>query len=101
VNSFEFNGSLLKNIKDRNTFITAQIQDRRPVVQPDGTVKALFTCSRNVTIYDPSVVAFVKSHLINSTESEFMVNARGYLSSTIKNDKWYDNQIITELSLAE
>jgi hypothetical protein len=103
VNTFTFNGSLMKNIKNRNTFITATIVDRRAVVQPDNTVKTLLTCARNVTIYDPSVVEFVKKNLLTSTETEFMVDASGYLSSSLsrKDNKWYDNQIITELSLAE
>lgn len=103
MNTFTFNGSLMKNIKNRNTFITATIVDRRAVVQPDNTVKTLLTCARNVTIYDPSVVEFVKKNLLTSTETEFMVDASGYLSSSLsrKDNKWYDNQIITELSLAE
>lgn len=103
MNTFTFNGSLMKNIKDRNTFITATIVDRRAVVQPDNTVKSLLTCARNVTIYDADVIAWVKSNLLNSTETEFMVDASGYLSSSLskKDDKWYDNQIITQLSLAE
>lgn len=103
MNTFTFNGSLIKNIKDRNTFITATIVDRRAVIQPDNSVKSLLTCARNVTIYDPSIISWVKSNLLNSTDTEFFVDASGYLSSSLnrKDNKWYDNQIITELSLAE
>lgn len=103
MNTFTFSGSLMKNIKDRNTFITATIVDRRAVIQPDNSVKSLLTCARNVTIYDPSVISWVKSNLLNSTDTEFFVDASGYLSSSLnrKDNKWYDNQIITELSLAE
>lgn len=101
MNTFTFNGSLMKNIKDRKTFVTATIVDRRAIVQPDNTVKSLLTCARNVTIFDPEIVAYIKANLLNSTETEFMVNASGYLSSSVKNEKWYDNQVITELTLAE
>lgn len=102
MNTFTFNGSLMKNIKDRNTFITATVVDRRPVTQADGTVRSLLNCTRNITIFDETVVKFIKENLISTGETEFMINASGYLSSSFnkKSEQWYDNQVVTELSLA-
>lgn len=105
MNKFSFEGSVMSNIKEsRNgNFITAKVTDRRAVTQPDGTVKSLFTCSRFITIFDETIIKFVKDNLINSSETEFIVNASGYLSSTVsaKDNKWYDNQVVTELTIAE
>lgn len=105
MNTFAFNGSVMSNIKEskNGNLVTAKVTDRRVVTQPDGTVKSLFTCSRFVTIFDPTIIKFVKDNLIASNEDEFMVNVSGYLSSSLsqKDKKWYDNQVVTELSLAE
>lgn len=105
MNTFTFAGSVMSNIKEskNGNMITAKVTDRRAVTQPDGTVKSLFTCSRFVTIFDETIIKFVKDNLVNSSETEFVVNVSGYLSSTVspKDKKWYDNQVVTELTLAE
>lgn len=105
MNNFTFTDVVMSNIKQskNGNMITAKVTDRRPVTQPDGTVKSLFTCSRFVTIFDETIIKFVKDNLVNSSETEFVVNVTGYLSSTVspKDKQWYDNQIVTELELSE
>lgn len=104
-NKFMFEDVVMSNIKvsTNGNLVTAKVTDRRPVTQPDGTVKSLFTCSRFVTIFDETIIKFVKNNLINNSESEFVVNISGFLSSTVspKDKKWYDNQVVTELSIVE
>lgn len=101
ANKFQFNNALLKNVKERNDFLTATVKSTQIEYQPDGTVRSRFIASRNVTIYDPELVAILKDKVQNT--SEFPVNCSGFMTSTVRgegdNSKWYDNQIVTELEI--
>jgi hypothetical protein len=100
-NTFTFNGSILKAVKDYNNVIKASVVDRRLEYTPNGDMASKFTASRQVTITDPAIQKWVRENLINSTESEFAVNVEGYMTSSFseKNDKWYENNVVTKLSL--
>ena len=100
-NTFTFSGSIVKAVKDYNNFIKATVVDRRLEYTPNGDMASKFTASRQITITDPAIQAWVRENLINSSESEFAVNIEGYMTSTFseKNDKWYENQVVTKLSL--
>lgn len=101
ANKFQFNNALLKNVRDRKDFLTATVKSTQTEYLPDGTIRSRFIASRNVTIYDPALVALIKTALQDT--SEFPVNCSGYMTSTVsgKGDdaKWYDNQIVTELTV--
>jgi hypothetical protein len=101
ANKFQFNNALLKNVKERNDFLTATVKSTQTEYQPDGTVRSRFIASRNVTIYDPELVAILKDKVQNT--SEFPVNCSGFMTSTVRgkgdNSTWYDNQIVTELEI--
>ena len=103
ANKFQFNNALLKNVKERNDFLTATVKSTQTEYQPDGTVRSRFIASRNVTIYDTALVTLVKSAVRNT--SEFPVNCSGFMTSTVRGEgdeaKWYDNQIVTELEVLD
>jgi len=100
-NTFTFNGSILKAVKDYTNVIKASVVDRRLEYLPSGEMSSKFTASRQVTITDPTIQAWVRENLINSSETEFAVNIEGYMTSSFseKNDKWYENQVVTKLTL--
>lgn len=107
MNSFAFNGSVLSHMQDRPTanggFMTAKITDRRVVTDEFGNPVSKFNCSRFVTIYDADIIGFIKNHISTTGETEFLVNASGVFTSTLsaKTNKWYDNQVVNELSIVE
>ena len=98
-NTFKFNGSIVKSVRDYNNVIKATVVDRRIEMSPNGTPNAKFTASRQITITGPTLLAWVRENL-NATD-EYAVNLEGYLTSTYseKNKKWYDNQIVTSIEL--
>ena len=60
-NTFTFNGSILKAVKDYNNVIKASVVDRRLEYTPTGEMASKFTASRQVTITDPAIQhGFVK-----------------------------------------
>jgi hypothetical protein len=75
------------------------VVDRRDDVQPDGSTQSKCVSARQVTFTDPVLVEFVRQNF-NAT-SEFKVNITGYETSTYseKNEKWYDNKIVTDIAL--
>jgi hypothetical protein len=101
VNKFEFNNALLKNIKVRGDFVTGQVQSRQTEYTPDGNIRARFIASRQVTIYDPTIIAGLKGLLVNT--DELPVDCSGYMTTTVRENgngakpTWYDNQIVTKL----
>jgi hypothetical protein len=101
ANKFQFNNALLKNVRDRKDFLTATVKSTQTEYLPDGTIRSRFIASRNVTIYDPALVALIKTAVQDT--SEFPVNCSGYMTSTVRgqgdDSVWYDNQIITELTV--
>jgi hypothetical protein len=64
-------------------------------------MRSRFVASRQITVYDPTLVALIKSALKDN--AEFPVNCSGYMTSTVRgegdNAIWYDNQVVTELEL--
>jgi hypothetical protein len=99
VNTFTYNESILKGVRDYQTVIKGTVVDRREDVQPDGSTKSKFVASRQVTFTDPILVEFVRQNF-NAT-SEYKVTLSGYETSTFseKNQKWYDNKIVTDITL--
>ena len=101
ANQFKFNNALLKNVKERKDFLTAPIRSSQTEFQPDGTMRSRFVASRQITIYDPTLVALIKTALKDN--AEFPVNCSGYMTSTVRGEgdkaTWYDNQVVTELEL--
>lgn len=101
ANQFKFNNALLKNVKPRKDFLTATLRSSQTEYLPDGTVRSRFVASRNITIYDPAIVAVITSALKDN--AEFPVNCSGYMTSTVRGEGkdavWYDNQIVTELEV--
>ena len=99
VNTFTYTESILKGVRDYQTVIKGTVVDRRDDVQPDGSTKSKFVSARQVTFTDPVLVEFVRQNF-NAT-SEFKVNITGYETSTYseKNEKWYDNKIVTAVEL--
>ena len=99
VNTFTYKESILKGVRDYQTVIKGTVVDRRNDVQPDGSTKSKFVSARQVTFTDPVLVEFVRQNF-NAT-SEFKVNITGYETSTYseKNEKWYDNKIVTDIAL--
>lgn len=101
ANKFQFNNALLKNVRDRKDFLTATVKSTQTEYLPDGTIRSRFIASRNVTIYDPALVALIKTTLQDTPE--FPVNCSGYMTSTVRgqgdDSVWYDNQIVTELTV--
>jgi hypothetical protein len=101
ANKFSFNNALLKSVKDRGDFLTGQVQSRQTERTPDGNIRSRFIASRQVTIYDPSLVALLRKAITETPEVP--VNCSGYMTTTVSgkgdNAKWYDNQIVTELEV--
>jgi hypothetical protein len=101
ANQFKFHNALLKNVKARKDFLTATIRSTQTEHQPDGTLRSRFIASRQVTIYDPTLVALINTALKDN--AEFPVNCSGFMTSTVRgegdNAIWYDNQVVTELEL--
>lgn len=99
MNTFTYNESILKGVRDYQTVIKGTVVDRRNEAQPDGSIKSKFVSSRQVTFTDPILVEFVRQNF-NAT-SEYVVNIVGYETSTFseKNQKWYDNKIVTTVEL--
>jgi len=101
ANKFSFNNALIKSVKDRGDFLTGQVQSRQTERTPDGNIRSKFIASRQVTIYDPTLVALIKDTLKDT--GEFFLNCSGYMTTTVQgkgdNAKWYDNQIVTELEV--
>ncbi len=101
ANKFQFNNALLKNVKPRKDFLTATLRSSQTEYLPDGTVRSRFVASRNITVYDPAIVATINSALKDN--AEFPVNCSGYMTSTVRGEGekavWYDNQIVTELEV--
>ena len=101
ANKFQFNNALLKKVKPRKDFLTATLRSSQTEYLPDGTVRSRFIAARNITIYDPAIVAMVNAALKDN--AEFPVNCSGYMTSTVRgegeNAVWYDNQVVTELEI--
>ena len=99
VNTFTYTESILKGVRDYQTVIKGTVVDRREDVQPDGSTKSKFVSARQVTFTDPVLVEFVRQNF-NAT-SEYKVTLAGYETSTFseKNQKWYDNKIVTDIAL--
>ena len=99
VNTFTYTESILKGVRDYQTVIKGTVVDRREDVQPDGSTKSKFVSARQVTFTDPILVEFVRQNF-NAT-SEYKVTLAGYETSTYseKNQKWYDNKIVTDIAL--
>lgn len=99
MNTFTYTESILKGVRDYQTVIKGTVVDHKDDVQPDGSTKSKFVSARQVTFTDPILVDFVRQNF-NAT-SEFKVNITGYETSTYseKNQKWYDNKIVTEIEL--
>lgn len=100
MNTFTYTDSILKGVRDYQTVIKGTVVDRKTEVLPDGTTKSKFVSARQVTITDPILVDFARQNF-NAT-SEYLVTITGYETSTYsdKNEKWYDNKIVTEIALA-
>ena len=101
ANKFSFKNALLKSVNDRGNFITGQVQSRQTERTPDGNIRSKFIASRQVTVYDPALVALLRQAITETPEVP--VNCSGYMTTTVREDKgqtrWYDNQIVTELEL--
>ena len=101
ANKFSFNNALLKSVNDRGNFLTGQVQSRQTERTPDGNIRSRFIASRQVTIYDPALVALLRQAITETPEVP--VNCSGYMTTTVQgkgdNAKWYDNQIVTELEV--
>ena len=101
VNNFSFRNALLKSVNDRGNFLTGQVQSRQTERTPDGNIRSRFIASRQVTVYDPALVALLRQAITETPEVP--VNCSGYMTTTVREDKgqtrWYDNQIVTELEL--
>lgn len=106
MNTFTFENAKLSLIELKGTekkLISARVEDRHTVTDPDGTVRSLFTCSRFISIFNEDLVQYVIDNMINTNQQEFQVNLSGYLSTTKSktNNKFYDNQVVTELELID
>ena len=99
MNTFTYTESILKGVRDYQSVIKGTVVDRRDEVLPDGTTKSKFVASRQVTITDPILVAFARQNFNNT--DEYRVTITGYETSTFseKNQKWYDNKIVTDIAL--
>jgi hypothetical protein len=99
MNTFTYSESILKGVRDYDTVIKGTVVDRKDEVLPDGTTKSKFVASRQVTITDPILVAFARQNFNNN--DEYKVTITGYETSTYseKNQKWYDNKIVTDIAL--
>lgn len=99
-NSFSFNSVILKKVFDYDSVIKVNLEDRRAVSQPDGSFRSAFVCSRQVTVNEPELMKFIRENV--TSNDEFVVNVNGYLTTTFskKTDKWYENMVATEITLA-
>ena len=99
MNTFTYTESILKGVRDYQTVIKGTVVDRKKELLPDGSIKSKFISARQVTFTDPILVEFVRQNF-NAT-SEYKVNITGYETSTFseKNQKWYDNKIVTDIAL--
>jgi len=99
VNTFTYTESILKGIRDYQTVIKATVVDRKDEVLPDGNTKSKFVASRQITITDPVLVEFARQNF--NALGEYKVTITGYETSTFseKNQKWYDNKIVTDIAL--
>ena len=99
-NSFSFNQVILKKVFDYDSVIKVNLEDRRAVAQPDGSFRSTFVCSRQVTVNEPDLMKFIRENV--NTNDEFIVNFNGYATTTFskKTNKWYENMVATELTLA-
>lgn len=100
-NSFSFNQVILKKVLDYDSVIKLNLQDRKVISKPDGTLSSVFVCSRQITVNDADLIKFVRENI--SSNDEYVVNVNGYSTTTFskKTDKWYDNMVATEIVLAE
>ena len=99
MNTFTYTESILKGVRDYQSVIKGTVVDRKDEVLPAGTTKSKFVASRQVTITDPILVAFARQNFNNN--DEYKVTITGYETSTYseKNQKWYDNKIVTDIAL--
>jgi hypothetical protein len=100
-NSFSFNQVILKKVLDYDSVIKINLQDRKVISKPDGTLSSVFVCSRQVTVADSDLIKFIRENM--ASNEEFIVNVNGYATTTFskKTDKWYDNLVATEIALVE
>jgi hypothetical protein len=100
-NSFSFNQVILKKVLDYDSVIKVNLEDRRAVSQPDGSYRSVFVCSRQITVNDTDLMKFIRENV--SANDEFVVNVNGYATTTFskKTNKWYENLVATEFTLAE
>lgn len=99
-NSFSFESARVNAVWDNKNRFNLGIQDSRAVLQPDGSYKSVFVASRIVTTAQPEHLEFIRKNLVNSTDC--LINVSGYMETKAgkKPDTWYDNMVITELTLA-
>ena len=100
MNKFSFENARINKIWDNKNRFNIGILDSRAVAQPDGSYKSVFIASRIVTTADPELVEFIRKNLVDNADA--IVNINGYMETKAgkKKGTWYDNLVITELTLA-
>lgn len=100
ANTFSFENVRVNKVWDNKNRFNLAIQDTRAVAQPDGSFKSVFIASRIVTTANPEHLDFIRQNLVDTDEA--IVNIRGYMETKAgkKPGTWYDNLVVTELSLA-
>ena len=100
MNTFSFESARVNKVWDNKNRFNLGIQDSRAVAQPDGSFKSVFVASRIVTTNDADHMEFIRKNLVGSDDC--VVNIRGYMETKAgkKAGEWYDNMVITELTLA-
>lgn len=99
-NTFSFESAKVNAVWDNKNRFNLGIQDSRAVLQPDGSYKSVFVASRIVTTADTDHLEFIRKNLVGSTDC--FINVSGYHETKPgkKPDTWYDNMVITALTLA-
>ena len=100
MNTFSFESARVNKVWDNKNRFNLGIQDSRAVLQPDGSYKSVFVASRIVTTSDPDHLEFIRKNLVDTSDA--VVNISGYMETKAgkKAGTWYDNLVITELTLA-
>jgi len=99
MNSFSFESARVKKVFDNKGGITLAIQDNKAVSQADGSFRSVFVCSRLVGTADTDLLAFIRSNITPDS----VVNVSGFMSTRAgkKDGEWFDNLVITSLTLAQ
>lgn len=98
MNSFKFESARVKKVFDNKGGITLAITDSKAVSEPDGSFKSVFVCSRLVGTADADLLKFIRDNIVENT----VVNVSGYMATRPgkKQGEWFDNLVVTELTLA-